>query len=390
MALSSDEDRMEDNYEPGSESDDWDYSSDGSVSSDTSFLDGSKTKQKIKTRTIREVRTIEAKTSLSRVIHSPGHLDSQQVFKFNNSEAYSCNCSKPPRQDHPCKVLQFFGMRYIILGRNGYLWCPYHAQITPMSEWANHVHDHPNWIHSDKKRECIRMAEHVCDSHNLSPAQTVDDLELPEQIDEPLYTHDRKARNLTFKYQCPFPHCMKWYSKDTRKNSVPWAYVKRHLTAEHSINPLRVDMEYSFEICSWGQTIRISAAGKCHIFFMRDNWDPDRRTRDIDVQAPDISDTISDMPLFDSLRDAQTWPMQLGLVQYAAEINAQEHTVALRSLIERPRCTCMSKSSTFMAKANFLERGLDHIDHAVLEYLQKSVSFLQTRHDLLTKETTSG
>lgn len=234
------------------------------------------------------------------------------------------------------------------------------------------------------------MAEHVCDSHNLSPAQTVDDLVLPEHIDELLYVLDRKSQNLTFKYQCPFPCCMKQYSKDTRRNSASWSYVQRHLTADHSINPLRVDTEYSFEICGWGKIVQISAAGKHHVFLLPYNWDLECGADTVGVQVPKISETIANLPLLDTLRNTQTWPMQLGLVQYAAEIKAQEHVAALHSLIERPRCTCKLNSSTRTAKASFLEKGLDRIDHAVLEYLQKSISFLRTRHGLVVKETTSG
>lgn len=179
---------------------------------------------------------------------------------------------------------------------------------------------------------------------------------------------------------------MKWYARDTRINSAPWTYVKRHLTADHYNDPLSVDLEYSFNICGWGQTIQISATGKHHVFLLPYNWDPDRRIDTIGVQAPAIPDTIADAPLLDTLRDAQTWPMQLGLTQYAAEINAQEHVAALHSLIERPRL----RSSKFRVKANFLDRGLVRIDHAVLEYLKKSASFLHTRHGLVVKEITSG
>lgn len=80
MALSSDdsEDQMDDIYKPGLELDDWDYSSEGSVSSDTSFLDGLKMKQKKNTTTKQEVHTVEARTSLSQVIHPPGYPDGQQ------------------------------------------------------------------------------------------------------------------------------------------------------------------------------------------------------------------------------------------------------------------------------------------------------------------------
>ena len=135
-------------------------------------------------------------------------------FRFLELESYMCYCTNPPfsqmcdgEWDLRCKVLDYFGM--VFMESLQVLYCPAHNQIIPMSEWADHVgRNHLDWCSANKKKDCNSMARHVADSHNLSMA--AEDLDLPNEIDEPL---SRKTSNLHLNYQCP--QCGLWMAADT-------------------------------------------------------------------------------------------------------------------------------------------------------------------------------
>ncbi|KAH9990119.1 hypothetical protein BJV77DRAFT_963577 [Russula vinacea] len=161
-----------------------------------------------------------------------GPLRTSVGLRFLELESYICYCEEqsfrvsqndlPVEHDSRCKVLDYFGM--VFLEHLRVLYCPTRNRITPMSEWAAHIKgSHVDWMSANKIKDCDSMAKHVADSHNLSMKSTFKDLDLPNEIDNPLST---KTKNLTFSYQCPI--CDLWTATDKDSNQ-PDRYTRRHL-----------------------------------------------------------------------------------------------------------------------------------------------------------------
>jgi hypothetical protein len=327
------------------------------------------------------VRSIEAATSRTKDSFSHISPEMSGGFKFLHLESYICHCASPSlsRSAPPrCKVLAYFAL--VFLESLGAVYCPSHNQIIPMAEWATHVRrSHLDWSSKTKKSECVAMARHVADGHNLSMDQTADDLNLPDEIDEPLSTN---TSNLNLNYRCPLG-CGQWMVEDKGSN-----FPERFIREKHIRNncPEGVCLNYKdihLDEPRWIFKVRISGKKvKFHCFVLPLEWE---RSDDGELTAfpePPLLDDIT--PLVD-LDGRQEWPLTLGWRAYDQEISANDHVVALRSLILLPRCDCKASPNS-----HFLEKGLHLVDHAIIKYLRSAVSFIHEKHkgvvDVITLE----
>jgi hypothetical protein len=98
-------------------------------------------------------------------------------------------------------------------------------------------------------------------------------------------------------------------------------------------------------------------------------------------EAPSWENTISAQH-----SDAQDWPVKLGWTDYDREIGASEHADSLRGLITRVRCSCKKPTPN----VGFLERGLDLVDHALVDYLKGAMIFVHKKHKAVVNAIVSG
>lgn len=326
-------------------------------------------------------RSVETATSQAQVVFN--HIPPQMSggFEFLHLESYICHCANPSlSQSSPprCKVLAYFALVYLESLRSVY--CPNHNRILPMSEWATHVkQSHLDWSSTTKKSECTAMARHVADSHNLSMDQTADNLNLPDEINEPLSTN---TSHLHLNYQCPLG-CGQWMAEDKGSNFPERFIREKHIRNNCPEGPCSEYQDIHLDQPRWIFKVRISGKKvKFHCFILPLEWERSDYEESTVVPSPPLLD---DGATPDDLDDSQAWPLTLGWHAYAQEISANDHFIALRSLILLPRCDCNASPNS-----NFLEKGLHLVDHAIVKYLRSAVSFVHEKHkgvvDALTLE----
>jgi hypothetical protein len=304
----------------------------------------------------------------------------QQVpggFKFLLLESYTCHCANPSfLQPSPpqCKVLSYFAL--VFQDSLQVVYCPGHNQIIPMSEWATHVKgSHLDWSSQTKKSDCTEMAKHVAHSHNLSMDQTAEDLNLPNEIEEPLSANTSK---LNLNYLCPLG-CGTWVAED--KGSK---FPDRFMRQKHIQNNCQKGQCSEYKVIPldeprWVFKVQISAKKiKFHCFVLPLGWErSDDEELPVALDAP-LLDHGHNAPPSEGLDGRQKWPLTLGWCAYDQEISANDHVVALRSLILLPRCNCRCNASS--PNSHFLEKGLHLVDHAIGRYLRSAVSFIHEKH----------
>ncbi|KAI9450534.1 hypothetical protein BJY52DRAFT_1191759 [Lactarius psammicola] len=330
-----------------------------------------------KTRSI-QAATLQAEDAFSKPRQTPGG------FSFLHLESYTCNCASPtiskpsPSQ---CKVLAYFAM--IFHDGLQVVYCLSHSQIIPMSEWATHVRgSHLDWSSGTKKSDCEEMAKHVAHGHCLSMDQTIEDLHLPGEIDEPLST---STSNLHLNYKCPLG-CGVWSVKD-KKSSQPERYIRRHIKNDCEKNKDSKCVDVHLDDPRWVFKVKISGKqNKHHSFVLPPEWE--RGDDEELAAAPDFPPlAVDNAPHSEGLGGGQKWPVTLGWCAYDQEISASNHIDALRRLILLPRCKCRSKTPSY---SHFLEKGLHLVDHAVGRYLRSATLFVHEKHrgvlDAITSE----
>ncbi|KAH9988502.1 hypothetical protein BJV77DRAFT_964397 [Russula vinacea] len=296
---------------------------------------------------------------------------------FLELESYICYCEEqsfrvsqndlPVEHDSRCKVLDYFGM--VFLEHLRVLYCPTRNRITPMSEWAAHIKgSHADWMSANKIKDCDSMAKHVADSHNLSMKSTFKDLDLPNEIDNPLST---KTKNLTFSYQCPI--CDLWTATDKDSNQ-PDRYTRRHLQTKCLKEAGDDYKTIGLSKPRWIFKVMISKnPTNFHSFILPKEWE-NRDEEDSEIlpypQPPSLDIDASHI----YLECRQEWPLTLGWPAYDKEISANSHVVSLKSLILPPH----PKRSN--PDALFLEKGLRVIQRAIVTYFRKALSFIHDKH----------
>jgi hypothetical protein len=349
-------------------------------SANESFSDSHDESQPDRQKQVRKganMRSVEAATTRSK---NPIEAISPMTpggFAFLELESYICYCMVSQPRNSRCKVLDYFGMVFVESLQA--LYCPAHNQITPMSLWAYHVkRSHLDWCSADKKKDCDSMARHVANSHNLSMDEK--DIDLPDEINEPLST---KTKNLHLNYQCPF--CGYWMAAD-KGSRFPERYIReKHIRDKCTKNgpcPRYNDVE--LEEPRWIFKVKVSATGKYHSFVLPLEWE--------NCDDEDLEPTLSlEPPSLDldttliHLSCRQEWPLMLGWHAYDQEISANDHVVALRSLISLPRRNTPSTPDT-----PFLEKRLSLIRGAIVTYFRTAVLFVHNKHkrvvDVITLE----
>jgi hypothetical protein len=386
------------------ESGDSSFSSEGVSSSDfidpeSSVLSGrskrtNKRKQKASKAPVRSVETAASRSTVATAYFPL--LSIPKGFKFLELESYVCHCASPlstsadqepsshdkssPRSR--CKVLQYFGM--VFLENLGVVYCPTHDFIVPMSEWVAHVYrSHLDWISAHKKQECLRMAEHVAISHELSLEETAEDLNLPVEIEELLVVHTMSLSHLRLNYQCPLG-CGLWIAED-KSSRFPERYIReKHIRSGCRTGPCDLFRDITLDEPRWVHKVRISAKSSVfHSFVLPHDWErSDNEDHTAAPEAPSLGDVIPSV----RLDHRQDWPLKLGWPAYVKEIAANDHVVALRNLILQPRCDCRSSTPN----SHFLEKGLHLVDHALVKYFRTAMLFLHSKHKRVVDAITSG
>ena len=287
-------------------------------------------------------------------------------FTFLKLESYICYCALSQPRNSRCKVLDYFGM--VFIESLQVLYCPAHNRITPMSGWAGHIkHSHLDWCSADKKKDCDSMARHIADSHSLSMADI--DVDLPDEIEEPFST---KTTNLHLNYKCPF--CGFWMAAD-KGSRFPERFIReKHIRGKCPKGPCPKYNDIKLDEPRWIFKVRISAKKKFHSFILPLEWE--------NCDGEDLEPTLSlEPPPLDldttpvHLECCQEWPLTLGWHAYDQEISANDHIVALRTLISLPRHITPSNLDTPV-----LEKGLSLIRGAIVTYLRTAVLFVHDKH----------
>lgn len=320
------------------------------------------------------VRSVEASTSRSQVaVYNRISPQTSGGFTFLKFESYICHCTNPslsqpsPERSARCKVLSYFGM--IFLESLRAIYCPTHNQIVSMSGWTAHVKgSHLDWCSKSKRGDCIEMARHVADAHNLSIDQTAEDLNLPDEIDEPLSTN---TSNLNLNYRCPLG-CGTWMVVDKSSNFPDRLIRDKHIRNDCPEGPCAEYSDVHLDAPRWVFKVRISGQSRFHSFVLPLDWE---RSDDEELSITPELPLLDYAPLVD-LGSHQEWPMTLGWHAYDQDIAANDHFVALRSLIKRPRCDC----NTSTPNSHFLEKGLHLVYHAIAKYFRTAVHFIHEKH----------
>lgn len=329
------------------------------------------------------VRSVQAQAITAPARDAFNHPEEPGVFKFLSLESYICHCaSSRPLQPWPpqCKVLNYFAL--VFLESLHVVYCPTHNKIIPMSEWATHVKTtHLDWHSGTKKSDCSEMAKHVAASHNLSMDQSAEDINLPDEIEEPLSTN---TSNLKLNYQCP--QCGDWTAKDPESNFPERFIREKHIKDSCPKGKCSIYNTIPLDKPRWISKVKISGKQKkFHCFILPLEWESNDNKEIIDAPNAPLVDDHS-LPL--SLDGHQKWPVTLGWCAYDQEISANDHAAALRSLIQIPRCNCRHKKSS--PHPHFLEKGLHLVHHAIRRYFQAAVTFVHQKHanvlDAITME----
>jgi hypothetical protein len=226
--------------------------------------------------------------------------------------------------------------------------------------------------------------QHVAAGHNLTMDQAAEDLELPDEIEEPLST---STSNLKLNYQCPLG-CGLWMAQDPSSN-FPERYIREKHIKKGCKKECPTYNEIALDEPRWVFKVKISGKTKnLHCFLLPLGWERSDNEEITDAPNAPLLDDPSLPSLPETLVGRQKWPVTLGWCAYDQEISASDHVIALQSLIQISRCNCRHKESS--PDSHFLEKGLHLVHHAIGRYLQAATSFVHQKHrgvlDAITME----
>lgn len=296
----------------------------------------------------------------SQEIHSrPSGLSS---FTFLSRECYACTCHHAEaRFIERCKVLSYFQMEYFMEWEA--IFCPIHNCMVPASKLADHLcHAHTEWRFPRKKQESQKMAKHIIYVCGLESTQSADDIikMLPEELDEPLV-----AKNIFQSFKCSYCDPVSWHVKNTSNGPLD-RYIREHMKQVHEKTS-----DLDFSDLQWTYRVSIYPQTSNHFFVLPKGSSLETINKSASFDQPVPISNIPTLPVppaqFSSaFAKTQDWPIRLKWEFYASEIEAGKYVEQLKMLIRPPKIRKDESS------ANFLEKGLLHIQKFCIKYMKDS------------------